>query len=436
MSVSNEVASEKRARRRWLLLSVGAVVALLIISLFVLQPGMPDRIAIYTGPEESAYFALGQRYAEDLRKQGLEVDVVPTQGLEEGIERLTEERHAVAFAPSTLNPDGDHAIELEHVTALGSVALEPLWLFCRTDLADERFSSLAGYTLGTAGDGTVSEHVGQRLVSLNGLDDQVEWKSFPEAHPDEVVAELQAKNVDAVLVTGDTEAPIVEAMLNADGVTSLSFHRVEAYAGRIPGISSVTVPEGIYDLARNVPSRDTHLLAATTCLVTGEHLHPAVVAMLLVAAGNHRSTAADLTTRITLPSSDNISLPLNTAARRYYDRGETGLSQFVPYPVARSLRHIGFIVIPLLGGLFLLFRIVPTAIQIWATIQLQSMFKQLEAVEKAHHAGADHKELLETLRIVDEKSAKMFVPRPKLAEYIDFRQFLHDMRDRVETGIG
>ena len=55
----------------------------------------------------------------------------------------------------------------------------------------------------------------------------------------------------------------------------------------------------------------------------------------------------------------------------------------------------------------------------------------MEKVEKASAAGADQSSLLAELDAVDRESAIIFVPRTSLPDYIDFRQFLHDMRERV-----
>ena len=62
---------------------------------------------------------------------------------------------------------------------------------------------------------------------------------------------------------------------------------------------------------------------------------------------------------------------------------------------------------------------------------IMGMLKQLESVEKAHAAGADPTELLAQLDELDRKTAEIFVPRSMVHDYIDDRQFLHDMRERV-----
>ena len=140
----------------------------------------------------------------------------------------------------------------------------------------------------------------------------------------------------------------------------VSFDRADAYVALLSGVTSVTAPEGVFDLEDNVPPRDARLLATTTCLVARDGLHPAVAPMLLVTAENVRERTTTLATGVTFPSRELVTLPLDRGARRYFDRGETGLARFLPYKVARLANHLGFFVLPLLAGLVVILKLVPT----------------------------------------------------------------------------
>ena len=122
---------------------------------------------------------------------------------------------------------------------------------------------------------------------------------------------------------------------------------------------------------------------------------------------------------------------MKRAAGRYYEQGAKGLSKFLPYKVTRWLNHLGFVVLPLLALAVVLVKIVPLILKIWISIKLTGFFKRLEEVEKSHAAGGDRPTLLAELDALDRASAAIFVPRSSLPNYIDFRQFLHDMRERV-----
>ena len=99
--------------------------------------------------------------------------------------------------------------------------------------------------------------------------------------------------------------------------------------------------------------------------------------------------------------------------------------------MTRWLNHLGFVVLPLLALAVVLVKIVPVILKISISIKLTGFFKRLEKVEKAHAAGEESSPLLAELDALDRASAKTFVPRSNLPAYIDFRQFLHDMRERI-----
>jgi hypothetical protein len=129
-----------------------------------------------------------------------------------------------------------------------------------------------------------------------------------------------------------------------------------------------------------------------------------------------------------------VSLPLDRAAIRYYDQGETGLARHVPYAIARHLNHLGFVVLPLVGLAVVVVKFLPVVLRTWTSLRLTGLYKKLEAVEKADAAGADRAELLAQLAEIDQASSGLYVPRSNVADYIDFRQFLHDMRERIAGG--
>jgi len=427
----NLTDKHKRLRRTWLGFSAAVIAVVLLATLVLVKPAMPDRTALLTGPEGSAYHALGLRYAEDLGRRGLEVEVVVTEGAFDNLRQLAEGRDAVAFAPSTVDWESDAGLDVSKLVTLGSVGFEPVWLFYRSELEIVRIPDLAGRKVVSGGRGTASEHVARRMIEHNGLEGEVELEPLAEPTAEALADSLAAGDIDAAFATGAPGSPSIAALLGAEGVDFLSFERAEAYAGLFSGVTALVAPEGVFDLARNVPSRDAQLLATTTCLVAPEGIHPSVVPMLLVTAENVGQRTTTFSTTVAFPSSEHVTLRLDRAARRYFSQGETGLSRFLPYKVTRFLNHLGFLVLPLLTAVVVLLKLVPTGLRVWGGLRLKGWFKQLAEIEKGHAAGDDRSQLLADLDQIDRASAKTFVPRSAVHDYVDFRQFLHDMRERV-----
>jgi TRAP-type uncharacterized transport system substrate-binding protein len=106
-----------------------AGVALLVTALaFVFAPPMPPRtVVMATGPEGSAYAALGQKYKETLRRQNLRLELLATNGSVENIERLRDSQGGVSVA--FVQGGTTSAAEAPELVSLGTLFYEPFWVF-------------------------------------------------------------------------------------------------------------------------------------------------------------------------------------------------------------------------------------------------------------------------------------------------------------------
>ena len=422
-------SSEKqgRLRRAALLISAAALAVVLFVVIVFIKPDMPDRITLLTGPDGSAYHELGLKYAVELKENGLGADVVVTDGGLDNLEKLAAGApNAIGFAPSNIEHAVGAGVDASELVSLGSVAYEPLWLFHNADLEINGIGDLAGLRVGIGGRNTVVGFVAQKLLASSAVVVSISEFESPESASDALIA----GDVDACFLIGAHDSPVISGLLGADSVTFTSVDRADAFAARMQGLAKLVAPEGLFDLARNVPPEDAELLAATTNLVTRADLHPAVAPMVLNAAAAVH-TGGIFSAGSTFPSEDDVSLPLKSSAKRYFTQGEKGLSNVLPYPVVRFLNHLGFVVLPLLTVTLIILKAAPMALKLWFTIKLMGYFRRLVAVEKAHADGGDPSELLARLDEIDGASVTMFVPRSRVHDYIDLRQFLHDMRGRL-----
>ena len=79
---------------RDLLVSFGPFIlltaGLLALAYGWLNPNPPTRVVLATGPEQSAYDTFGQRYAEALKRHGITVELVRTEGSADNLDRLRD----------------------------------------------------------------------------------------------------------------------------------------------------------------------------------------------------------------------------------------------------------------------------------------------------------------------------------------------------------
>jgi len=109
--------------------------------LFVEAPPS-GRVVIATGGKDGAYHRFAEKYAELLKAEGIQLEILTTQGTVENLKLLLDRDSEVRIAfvqTGIANPD-----ECEKLQALGSLYREPLWVFYRGDQFVDRLTQLKG----------------------------------------------------------------------------------------------------------------------------------------------------------------------------------------------------------------------------------------------------------------------------------------------------
>ena len=119
-------------------------VALLGLAYWWLDPEPPKHVTLATGPDQSAYDEFGHRYAKALAAYGIEVTLVSSEGSSQNLEWLNAGKVDLAFVQggsSALPVDSEVAL-----VSLGSLFVEPVWLFYRENAAQKVTGNKNGNT--------------------------------------------------------------------------------------------------------------------------------------------------------------------------------------------------------------------------------------------------------------------------------------------------
>ena len=115
----------------------------------------PHSLTITSGPKGSNFESIAQRYARILARSGIKLNVVPSQGSLENLQRMTDPKSHVDIAlvqsGVTTNPDNDDDLE-----SLGGMFYQPLLIFYRSPKPLQRLSELSSQriAIGPEGSGT------------------------------------------------------------------------------------------------------------------------------------------------------------------------------------------------------------------------------------------------------------------------------------------
>ncbi|MES2877618.1 MAG: TAXI family TRAP transporter solute-binding subunit, partial [Pseudomonadota bacterium] len=290
-------------------------IALLVLAYWWLDPTPPKHVTLATGPDQSAYAEFGKRYAKALSAYGIEVKLLSSEGSAQNLEWLTSGKADLGFVQggSSALPANDQ----EGLTSLGSLFVEPVWLFYRSKSAQKvsknatlhLLTQLKGWrvNVGTAGSGVPS--LMAKLFDINRIDEGAITLSHLEQTP-ATVAFLNGE-LDALVFASAPESPMVQMLLQTPGVKLMNFAQSEAYSRRLPFLTPVTLPRGVVDLANEIPAQNMRLVAPTTTLMARDAVHPAVVQLFSQTSLALHSPAGWFNRAHEFPNLANTEFPLS-----------------------------------------------------------------------------------------------------------------------------
>jgi TRAP transporter TAXI family solute receptor len=340
-------------------------------------PLPPERITIAAGSKDGAYTAFAKQYRSILARNGIELIVRNTAGSMENLKLLQSNKSGVdvAFVQS-----GTGGVEKqENLVSLGSVYYEPIWVFTRGDTPVKRIAELRGKRIAIGPPGSGTRTVALQLLSDNGM--TIQPDQFSTLGGNQAVDGLLTGKVDAVFTVPSVRSSNVQKLLKAGGVQLMTFERAAAYIQYHTFLSRLMLPEGVIDLKRNFPPRDTALLASTANLVARKDFHPALSDLLLQVASEVHSEGGLFEKRGEFPSSGHLDFPLSKEAERFFKFGPPFLQRFMPFWAATLVDRLKVMLLPFIILLIPLLKIVPPAYNWRVRSKIYRPYKDLQDLD-------------------------------------------------------
>jgi TRAP-type uncharacterized transport system substrate-binding protein len=422
----------------FLLLAAGLV----YIAYELLDPTPPKRLTLATGQDQGAYAEFGRRYAQILGQNGVEVRLRPSAGAAENLALLRQAGGEVdvAFiqggADPTLaraDPDGKPQDDL---VSLGSLFYEPVWIFYRADSAQRLASTaeitalgqLAGWRVNIGAPGSGVPALMARLMEVNELDPG-QLTLLQEPQTPAVVSLLEGRS-DAVVFASAPESLIVQMLLRTPGIRLFDFAQAEAYTRRLPFLEAVTLPRGVVDLSKNLPSTDVRLIAPTATLLARKDTHPALVQLLVQAAKEVHGGAGWFQKKGDFPSPRNAERPLSREAERFYERGPPVLQRYMTFWVANLVDRMWPAILAIIAALLPLSRVLPPLYDFRMRSRVFRWYRQLREVE-ASIGKRPNEELLNELETIEKKVEQVTVPLSYAEELYALRAHIRMVAERL-----
>jgi TRAP-type uncharacterized transport system substrate-binding protein/ketosteroid isomerase-like protein len=428
---------------RWGLVAVIALAALVAAYFLLVEPPPPRQLRIAAGSTEGAYFAVANRYAEELRKDGITLDVVVTEGSLENLRLLGDDSSNVSMAlvQSGLASDEERA----EFVSLGSIYREPLWIFYRGAEPITVLGQLAGKRIAVGPEASGTHRAAVELIAANGVTlagqaGGVPGVDYSKLGGDAAAVALVRDEVDAAVFVASIDAPYVRTLLSAEGVRLVDLAQQAAYAHRYRHLSPVTLPRGLVDLGRDIPAADVRLVAPAATLVVRKDFHPAFVSLLLDVAKRVNASGDVLSTYGEFPSPAFTDIPVSDDARRFYEFGPPVLQRHLPFWLASLIDRAKYLLIPIIVLLMPLARLAPPVV-VWSTrrkiFRWYRLVREIDLRTASDMSSGEAREKLAKLAEIENQVAQQVkVPLAYMEEFFNLREHVAFVRERLEAVTG
>jgi uncharacterized protein len=397
-----------------ILLTIGFIIAYF----FFVPPPPPKKFIIATGGTSGAYYAFANKYKEILKRDGFELEVLSTKGSIENLKLLNEGKVTMAFVQGGTATAEDAKL----ISSLGSLYYEPLWVFHRGAKSFQYLKQLKDKRLAIGSPGSGTRAVAQQLLKKNGV--PFDPKLHLPLSGTEAAVALKAGQVDAVFLVASGRSKTVLDLLESKNIHLMNFIRHQAYERHFPFLSAVNLSEGTCNIERNVPARDTNLLAPTATLAIRKDAHKALTPLILRAVtevhypGDLFEKAGDF------PSVKHLDLPISVAAKTYITSGPNVLLRYLPFWLALAMDRLKIMLVPLFTLLLPLVKVAPPIYRWRIRSKIFRWYRTLREIDqeimnddKLKNPGLYHRRL----QNLEEELDKVSVPLSYMEEFYNLR---------------
>ena len=431
-SLFTEVFGLGRAAVLSAVISIIVVLVLGLFLFFYLAP--PNKITITSGPEGSTFRRTAERYAEILKRNGVTLKILPSEGSVDNIKRLADPTSKVdiGFVQGGVNK----GINTDKLVSLGSISYQPLFIFYRSASNIELLSQLIGKRVAVGEVGSGTHTLSLALLAANGIEPGGPTKVL-EMDSDKAAEAILNGKVDAVFLMGDSvSTALIRQLLHTPGIKLFDFTQADAYSRRIPYMNKVTLPKGSIDFGKGTPAHDVFLLAPTVELITRERFHPALSDLLLEAAREVHSGAGLLRRKGEFPAPIEQEIRISGEASRFYKSGKSFLYRYLPFRFASLVNRILVVFVPMIVLLLPALRLIPAIYRWRFRSRISRWYRGLLMIEQdllPQVAADQRKALMERLDNIEEAVNRMKVPASFADQFYGLRGHITFVRARLKA---
>lgn len=359
--------------------------------IFFVRSAPPTELTITSGPAGSIFHGIAKKYAKELEKNGIKVNILESHGSLENLKRISDPKSGVDLALVQSGSEDEKSL-LENLVSLGGLSYQPLFFFYRGKDV-ERLTEMKGKTIAIGAEGSGARKLALKLLKLNGIS---EGPHLVTISGESVSKALIDKKIDGAFIMGeDASLEVLRTLLNSEDIHLMNFKNAAAYVRKIDILHTLTLPEGVLNFEKNIPAKNVTLMAPMVELIATDDLHPALSDMILSAATEIHGSAGIFKKRAEFPMAVENQIKLSDDATRFYKSGKGFLYKYLPYWLATLMNRILIVFVPMLIVLIPAVRSIPAIFRWMGHLRIRRRYRALLRIESKFMYEKDTEKLKE-----------------------------------------
>lgn len=402
---------------------------------FFVRSAPPTELTITSGPEGSIFHGIAKKYATELKKTGIKVNILESHGSLDNLKRIADPKNKIDLALIQSGSE-DEKSQLTNLVSLGALSYQPLFFFYRGKDA-ERLTEMKGKTIAIGAEGSGGRKLALKLLKLNGIS---EGPHLVTIDGEAISKALIDKKIDGAFLMGeDASLEVIRTLLNSEDIHLMNFKNAAAYIRKIDILHPLVLPEGVLNFEKNIPAKNITLMGPMVELIATEDLHPALSDMILSAATELHGSAGIFKKRAEFPMAVENKIKLSDDAHRFYKSGKGFLYRYLPYWLASLMNRILVVFVPMLIVLIPAVRSIPAIFRWLGHLRIRRRYRALLRIESKFMYEKDSeklKELYSQFETIEREVQQMKVKAIFAEQFYMLRSHIDYVRRLMASKMG
>ena len=392
----------------------------------------PRTVTLTSGPAGSIFEMNAEKYQKILKRDGITLRILPSEGSLENLKRLADPsfRVDVGFVQGGETP----GVNVDSLVSLGSLYNEPLLVFYRGAKPVDLLSQFQGRRIAIGPTGSGTQALALTLLAANGIKPGGATQLL-EFDADAAAKGLLDGTLDAAFMMGDSaSSKVLRELLHGPQIHLVNFAQADAYTRHISYLNKLELPKGSIDFGKDIPPQDVYLVGPTVELIGRTHLHPALSDMLLEAAHEVHSGAGTFRRQGEFPAPQDHDIRLSIDAIRFYKSGKSFFYRYLPFSLASLVDRIVVVFVPMVVVLVPAVKFVISVYRWRMTLVINRWYRALLIIEQDILSGLtpeNRHALTSRLDQIEDRINKTKVPASFAGQFYELRGHVGFVRSQM-----